>query len=737
MHNFKRTCSALMAGALTVSMLAASGCGKQEKTRKNPREKEAEISEDMSDPEKALSSGSGSGSSDADASGSNSSNPSGNGSSSPGSQDPIAQQALELAAELGVSEEELHGRYDFFLRYADCVVNNPKLGEYRAYALHLFPLVADHVTAENEAFFMEKLKDLKMESMMLSSAAGEFYQLSDMIRIVGDGICYATEATYTVAFHELTHFVDAFADGEKKDVVYYTGERFAYEEDLTDEEWNHVVTTYEASFITEGGAELYMGKYFSKNPQCYYCEESFLTGLEWIYGSEALDDLFFSSDSSMKFIGMLKDAGYSEDQISKVFDSFNFYTYSRSEMPEGAVRYEDVLIDLYEHVKGRGWKDDMVFFQILWQIHQAFWYDVELRHTQLDFPDLWTYTESVLALIDQGTNPPTLNILEVLILDDKPYYVVGLALSEEYDSDWPTTLVIDYDFDEAKILGYEYYVHDFPDTVPQAISSSQELDEKLQSLPRDNSAAHRQAAYSGSSDLQGVYERAAEIGNKYGVFIYLGENLPSYFECGNNIGEADHYEVALDQVEAVLSQFPDGYFDQFAYGAYSGFEIDLAYWTLWDELAVYATEDGYVMSCPLDCRNENELSKVSERVLDAVFSATDLKLKYYFENFEDPDFSEEIWISYNPDHFTYIGYNDTDWEREIYEENKAYFTTFTAMRYAPKDRSQLMTSLMESQKLADPCIRKAEYYSRCIREAFDDSTWPEQTAWEAALAKQM
>ena len=49
--------------------------------------------------------------------------------------DPVEQEAKALAAELGVSEDELHGKYEFFIKYADCVVNNPKMGEWRAYAL--------------------------------------------------------------------------------------------------------------------------------------------------------------------------------------------------------------------------------------------------------------------------------------------------------------------------------------------------------------------------------------------------------------------------------------------------------------------------------------------------------------------------------------------------------------------------------------------------------------------------
>ena len=62
--------------------------------------------------------------------------------------DPVEKEAKEIASELGVSEEELHGRYDLFIKYADCIVNNPKLGEWRGYALHYFPIIADHLTEE-------------------------------------------------------------------------------------------------------------------------------------------------------------------------------------------------------------------------------------------------------------------------------------------------------------------------------------------------------------------------------------------------------------------------------------------------------------------------------------------------------------------------------------------------------------------------------------------------------------
>ena len=52
------------------------------------------------------------------------------------------------------------------------------------------------------------------------------------------------------------------------------------------------------------------------------------------------------------------------------------------------------------------------------------------------------------------------------------------------------------------------------------------------------------------------------------------------------------------------------------------------------------------------------------------------------------------------------------------------------------DQSIPVSYFMKSQDLTDECLKKAEYYSRMIREAFDDSTWPEETVWEKEIAEQ-
>ena len=117
--------------------------------------------------------------------------------------------------------------------------------------------------------------------------------------------------------------------------------------------------------------------------------------------------------------------------------------------------------------------------------------------------------------------------------------------------------------------------------------------------------------------------------------------------------------------------------------------------------------------------------------MEAIFASTDKKLINYFENYEDPMFSESIWKELNPEDFYYHGYQDAD-----YEKFNDYVVCYDGMRCAPKDRATLMESLMEPYAIPGPCLEKAEFYSRCIRQAFDDSSWPEKTAWEEEIAAQ-
>ena len=51
-------------------------------------------------------------------------------------------EALKIAEEVGLSKEELRGKYALFLRYSHVLECNPKINEYRNYLYMYFPLAS-------------------------------------------------------------------------------------------------------------------------------------------------------------------------------------------------------------------------------------------------------------------------------------------------------------------------------------------------------------------------------------------------------------------------------------------------------------------------------------------------------------------------------------------------------------------------------------------------------------------
>ena len=212
-------------------------------------------------------------------------------------------------------------------------------------------------------------------------------------------------------------------------------------------------------------------------------------------------------------------------------------------------------------------------------------------------------------------------------------------------------------------------------------------------------------------------KQVADISNK------VEKIVPSYVQTYASSLEGYEFSpesiqnmnTILDHVEAVLKRFPDGYFDQLDYGYYGGFEISIVEFAASNEMTVQYADDKYLMSFSMDCKAASDLLVEQDcRLMEAIFASTDKKLINYFENYEDPMFSESIWKELNPEDFYYHGYQDAD-----YEKFNDYVVCYDGMRCAPKDRATLMESLMEPYAIPGPCLEKAEFYSRCIRQAFE------------------
>lgn len=102
----------------------------------------------------------------------------------------------------------------------------------------------------------------------------------------------------------------------------------------------------------------------------------------------------------------------------------------------------------------------------------------------------------------------------------------------------------------------------------------------------------------------------------------------------------------------------------------------------------------------------------------------------------DALYSEETWLSLQPDGFQYAeSYTNMPPSTQAFE-NSGYFVSSYAMTFPTEDRATLMALAMTNSTLIEENIgmmNKMRYYAACIRDCFGTSGWPETTVWEQVL----
>jgi len=714
--------------------------------------------------------------------------------------------AIAKAEETGMKETDLRGQYDLFLRYCEKVDQNPSLNEFRGFVYTIFPVVADHLKPENEELFLEKIRTLKIEFAATGfSNDGTYSDWDNTIEISLRNAGMTDDYYASTVYHELMHFVDAWVDGEQSGIWVNEKGEFRDSETMSDDDFGNAGGQYlSSSFITEGGAELFTAKYFTYSTRTYYVPVTFLTGLEYIYGSETLDSLFFSHNSGAEFAKLMQDAGFTNEEIVDIAYSLARDTYG--EGIEGYKKYrrpEDSLIRIYEKVKGPDYQNDRAFLFILDQLHCNCWSAEESEHQEfldklMEDPEFsMDYTSRLTDNLDPNTEY-TYNFCrpQPIYLDGKYY------LSENAESRTPGQdasfaygkLMLEYDFSSQKVLSYDFREPFTPAHVPTLLDNenSSEAKERVDSLKRDNSAAHEQKDRYGKIDeLKPLYDRAMEIGNKYGVYIYIADLVPEegVQEGINQLTDAEQIASALDRIDAVLGQYPEGFFDQLAYGHYDGtciyvydddygaiaqetvfdgdknwfpIRLQIRHFTLdFEDLALTEKADGNegTASSPV------VLGELEHELIRQIYTITEKHIRSYCENFEIPFFSERIWNGYNEDYFEYPGFPDRDELAQLYEYHHDYFVTANALKDPYSDRQILFDRVMSeafyhevcgdyeystekkahdnidsvkdlNAPLAKKAWIKADFLAQAIRHTFDTTGWPEQTIWEKELAAQ-
>ncbi len=246
--------------------------------------------------------------------------------------------------------------------------------------------------------------------------------------------------------------------------------------------------------------------------------------------------------------------------------------------------------------------------------------------------------------------------------------------------------------------------------------------------------------------LEALSVRAGEIGAKYGVKIYFGDEVE---DCYRDIYDyeitynAVRIEQALNMLDEALALYPDGMLAQLDDTFGSVLKIYLSGEIVAADEAALTTAVGI----------QNTLEDDTFMVLD-ILSVYDYERTIHHELFHALEehlnngeyyFDYDVWMTYNPDGFDYdYSYTEnemnSDWTYVVGDsEMGGYFIDTYSKSFPNEDRARIMEYAMMEPELqtgyfeSEPLRRKLAYICEQIRAGFDTTGWPEKTIWEQSI----
>jgi len=242
----------------------------------------------------------------------------------------------------------------------------------------------------------------------------------------------------------------------------------------------------------------------------------------------------------------------------------------------------------------------------------------------------------------------------------------------------------------------------------------------------------------GSSLPEEYYARAQALSEKYGIRILIGDQCDTDFNERTAMRReiAADVDLALNELEAALSAYPEGFIDQLKFESYTEIEIQL----LGEILDKFNNDllNGFVeyhngkFVMGLDARGpEIAFKPLRQTFHHEISHIVDYKLEMEAA-FVDNGYSDAQWRKFNPEGFIYK--RDSDSGINMYQDYPDCFIDAYSATASSEDRARILeyasfndwTRFENSQILKD----KLAYYTQCIRRGFDTTGWPEKTIWE-------
>ena len=236
-----------------------------------------------------------------------------------------------------------------------------------------------------------------------------------------------------------------------------------------------------------------------------------------------------------------------------------------------------------------------------------------------------------------------------------------------------------------------------------------------------------------------LLQRCEQIGVEYGVTVRIGENCDTDFYDFTASHATDWVLVgeALDDLEDALEDYPAGFFRQLQKKSPQGLQIQL----IRDLTALADTQFTEDYTAFVEDHWDCSLMVVDIETADT--STYYHEISHVIDSFvqwdswerEDAIFSETDWIAMNPAWFAGYTY-DYSMQAELTKYG-AFVDGYSTIS-PTEDRARIMEYAMADygQWIFEdaPILRKKmEYYSLCIRDAFDTTGWPLVVRWEQYL----
>ena len=344
--------------------------------------------------------------------------------------------------ELNDIESKIKANELLFKKYAYLIEENNNLLEYKKQVMDMFEVVVDNKKYLNDNGLLRKLKQLNIVyADDLGFGVGATY--SD-----GDVRISLKEKDNNTLYHELMHFIDfSFNNNNNLYNIYNCNGKYVVQKGFDS---NCEAVYIDSNFITEAGAEVYSGKYYTHELESYTPAPLILEALEYICGSDEVNDWFFNSDAYFKKLWL--DIGYSYEEAEKVINALSNRTKIESNGEDDTIFIVDAVIDLYKFKKSSDFMSDNIFKYIIRNI-----LDYRRNFTNSKYANeldvIVSSNDSIINVLNNSIGNYVLykDFGDFIIIDGKEY-ISSLC----YKNDEIGALLIDYDFDNNKVLDYSY-----------------------------------------------------------------------------------------------------------------------------------------------------------------------------------------------------------------------------------------------------------------------------------------